>query len=184
MEEKNILLTLLGFYTLRFILIRKQIMKKLLHVGSGGIYLDGFINSDNLLWWKSRERKLDLVMDLGEPWLYEDNSIDGIVGMHVFQQLSWRELVVAFREAFRVLKKGGVMRIGCPMVEIMDKDLDYLLGWNNINLFSEDLLRRVLVDRIGFSKFRERGYRRSYLPELAKADNRPNRGTKYYDAVK
>jgi len=158
-------------------------MMKLLHVGCANRYYEGFINSDMRSSWKRKPHKLDIVMNLGDPWPYEDESIDGIVGMHVFQQLTWRELLVAFREAYRVLKKGGVLRMGCPMVEIEDRSLDYLLGWNNINLFSNDLLKKVLT-RIGFSKIRERGYRKSYLPELAKIDNRPNRGTKYYDVIK
>jgi predicted SAM-dependent methyltransferase len=122
-------------------------------------------------------------MDLGKPWPYDDDSIDGIVGMHVFQQLPWRELVVAFNEARRVLKKGSVLRMGVPSIELEDKSLGWLLGWNNINLFSVDLLLNVLK-RIGFKHVRRRGYRRSRMPELAKLDNRPTRGTHYIEAVK
>jgi len=155
---------------------------KLLHVGAANRYYEGFINSDKLEVWKGKKRKLDLVMDLGKPWPYKDEIVDGIVGMHVFQQLTWRELIVAFSEARRVLKKGGVLRMGVPMVEI-DKPLEYLLGWKNINLFSFGLLDNVLK-RIGFIHFKERGYKRSRLPILATVDNRPNRGTLYYEAVK
>ena len=154
-----------------------------MHVGCANRYYEGFINSDKVEVWKGKKRKLDLVMDLGKPWPYKDESVDGIVGMHVFQQLTWRELLVAFSEAKRVLKKGGVLRIGCPMIEI-DKPLEYLLGWRNINLFSLDLLKTVLVDRIGFRRFRERGYKRSWLPILTIADNRQHRGTLYMDVVK
>ena len=157
----------------------------LLHVGCGGIRFPGFINSDiHTATPRNHPYKVDQVMDLSKTWPYADETVDGIVGMHVFQQLTWRELVVAFREAFRVLKKNGVLRIGCPMIEIADRSLDYLLGWNNINLFSCDLLKRVLVDRIGFTKFRERGYGKCRLPQLAKLDNRPNRGTLYFEAIK
>ena len=155
----------------------------ILHVGCANRYYEGFINSDKVEVWKGKKRKLDLVMDLGKPWPYKDESVDGIVGMHVFQQLTWRELIVAFSEAKRVLKKGGVLRMGCPMIEI-DKPLEYLLGWRNINLFSLDLLKTVLVDRIGFRRFRERGYKRSWLPILTIADNRQHRGTLYMDVVK
>lgn len=156
----------------------------LLHVGCANRYYEGFINSDMRTEWKGKPFKLDQVMDLSKPWPYKDESVDGIVGMHVFQQLTWRELVIAFREAFRVLKRDGVLRMGIPMVEIEDKDLNYLLGWNNVNLFSFDLLKRVLVDRIGFWGFMGREYRHSYLSQLANVDNRPNRGTLYFDAIK
>ena len=155
----------------------------ILHVGCANRYYEGFVNSDKVEVWKGKKRKLDLVMDLGKPWPYEDESVDGIVGMHVFQQLTWRELLMAFSEAKRVLKKGGVLRMGCPMIEI-DKPLEYLLGWRNINLFSLDLLKTVLVDRIGFRRFRERGYKRSWLPILTIADNRQHRGTLYMDVIK
>jgi ubiquinone/menaquinone biosynthesis C-methylase UbiE len=134
--------------------------------------------------WKGKKHRLDLVMDMTKPWPHRDNSVDGIVGMHVFQQIDWRGLVVAFKEAYRVLKEGGVLRIGCPMVEIEDRPLEYLLGWMNINLFSADLLKRVLVKRIGFRHFRQRGFGRSRIPELAKIDNRPGRGTLYYEVIK
>jgi SAM-dependent methyltransferase len=157
----------------------------LLHIGCANRLYEGFINSDKYtVSPRGAPYKLDKVMDIAQTWPYADCSVDGIVSMHVLQQLTWRELVVALKEAYRVLKVGGVMRFGCPMVEIEDKDLDYLLGWRNINLFSIDLLERVLVKRIGFSKFRQRGYRRSALPELARIDNRPNRGTLYFDVIK
>lgn len=159
--------------------------KRLLHIGCGGDYRKGFINSDKVLEWKGETRQLDDVFDLGGPWPYESESVDGIVSMHALQQLTWRELAFfAFPEAKRVLKKGGVMRFGCPMVEIEDKSLEWLLGWNNINLFHEDLLKRVLVDRIGFSDFTERAYRQSAIPELGRVDNRKDRGTRYYEVIK
>jgi len=158
--------------------------KTLLHLGSGGLYYDGFINSDKTLVWKGKKRKLDLIMDAGQIWPYKDKSVDGIVSMHMAQQLSWRELVVAFREAYRVLKPGGVLRMGVPMVEMMDKDLDYLLGWNNINLFSFDLLERVLIERIGFRSIENCDYQQTAIEEFKQIDNRRNRGTWYLEIRK
>lgn len=156
---------------------------KLLHLGCANRYYEGFINSDLRRNWKGKENKIDLQMDISEPWPYEDESIDGIVSMHVLQQLSWRQLLVAISEAKRVLKKGGVMRFGCPMVEIEDRSLEYILGWNNINLFSIDLLRQVF-NRFKFKKFRQRGFGKSRLPVLAKVDNRKDRGTLYFEVIK
>lgn len=158
--------------------------KKFLHIGCANRYYEGFENSDKMTGWKGKKYKLDRVMELGKPWPHKDNSVDGIVSMHVMQQLSWRELVVAFREAYRVLKPGGVMRMGCPMVEVEYKTLDYLLGWNNINLFSFDLLGKVLVGRIGFSSFNDCGYQDTAISEFKKIDNRNGRGTMYFEAIK
>jgi predicted SAM-dependent methyltransferase len=158
-------------------------MSRLLHVGCANRYYEGFENSDKMTHWKGRKYKLDYVMPLGEPWKHQDESVDGIIGMHVFQQLSWRELLVAFREAKRVLRKGGVLRMGCPMVEIEDRSLDYLLGWNNINLFSKDLLERVLK-RIGFSEFKQCDYQETSIEEFKQIDNRKDRGTHYFEIIK
>ena len=124
----------------------------LIHAGCGGRYHEGFINTDKYtVSPRGKPYTLDKVMDLAQPWPFKDRSVDGIVSMHVFQQMTWRELLVAFREAYRVLKKGGVMRMGCPMIDDMSWSIDRALGWKNINLFSFDLLKRVLVDRMGFA---------------------------------
>jgi predicted SAM-dependent methyltransferase len=158
--------------------------KRLLHVGCANRYHEGFENSDKMTGWDDKEYKLDRVMPLGEPWPRSNESVDGIVGMHVFQQLPWRELIVCFREAFRVLKPGGVLRMGIPTAEMTGRKLEWLVGWNNVNLLNEQILRDVLVDHIGFKQLRERGFRRSRIKELGKVDNREKRFTKYFEATK
>lgn len=158
--------------------------KLLLHVGSGGIYFEGLENSDMRREWKGKVLKLDRVLPLGGLWPYTDASVDGVVGMHVFQQLTWRELTMAFQEIHRVLKPGGVLRMGVPMVELEEYTLDYLLGWNNITLFSYELLKKVLVDRIGFAQMYECEYQKTIMPEFKQVDNRKDRGTKYYECLK
>ena len=155
----------------------------LFNIGCGGDYKEGFVNIDrSVVSPRGKRIKVDLVFELGEKWPYnEDNFVDGIVSMHVLQQLSWRDLVMCLREAYRVLKIGGIMRFGCPTVEV-GRDLDYLLGWNNINLFSKDLLEKVF-SRIGFS-LEEKEFGQSKLPILATLDNRKDRGTIYFEAIK
>ena len=146
---------------------------KLLHIGCGGFYHDGFINSDKVTHSKQgRKSKLDKVMELSEPWPFEDNSIDGIVSMSVLQQLHWRDLIFAFRESHRVLKKGGVMRMGVTALE-MGKPIDYILGWNNVNVFTYTLLKDILINHIGYSKCEDRPYMNSDIPEFYHVDNKP-----------
>lgn len=160
---------------------------ELLHLGCANRYKEGFINTDRATTIQgvsgTTENKVDALLDIGKPWNFADNSIDGIVSMHVLQQVPWRELVFGLHEAHRVLKVGGVFRFGCPMIECEDRNIDYLLGWNNINLFSKDLLTQVFK-RIGYSSFRECKFRESDMPILATLDNRRDRGTKYYEAKK
>jgi len=159
----------------------------LVHLGCANRYYEGFINTDKATTIQGlsgrSENKIDAILDIGKKWPFEDESVDGITSMHVLQQVSWRELISGLREAHRVLKRGGVFRFGCPSVEIQDKTLDFLLGWNNINLFSKDLLTEVF-NRLGFSSFRECRFHDSAMPELVEIDNRKDRGTRYYEAIK
>lgn len=141
---------------------------KLLHVGAGNIKHEGLINL----------KKEDL--DISKPWSYETESIDGIVSMQVLQQLNWRDLVVALRESYRVLKKGGVMRFGTLLIE--NEILDYLLGWNNINVFSFDLLTRVL-EEVGFQDIRIRRFRETEQQLFAQVDNRHEHSS-YIECIK
>jgi ubiquinone/menaquinone biosynthesis C-methylase UbiE len=145
--------------------------KVLLHIGCGKRRHKGFINTDK------KE------MDITKTWPWGDESVDGIVSMQVLQQLTWRELLVVISEMKRVLKKGGVMRAGILLVET-EEPLDWILGWNNTNLFSFDLLGRVFIDKFGFSSIRLCRYHDSAIPELTRADNRPDRGTFYLEVIK
>jgi hypothetical protein len=143
----------------------------LLHVGCGKHMHEGFVNTD----------KHD--MDISKPWPHGDASVDGIAAMMVVQCLPWKELIPAFRESHRVLKPGGALRLGVFLVET-NSPLDRFLYGDNINLFSFDLLKNVLVDRIGYSDIRVRRFMDSAIPELAQADNRNRRGASYVEAVK
>jgi SAM-dependent methyltransferase len=157
----------------------------LFHIGCGGDYHEGFVNIDrSTISPRGKKVKVDLVFELGEKWPYDESEfVDGIVGMHVLQQLYWRDLITCLREAYRVLKKGGIIRFGCPTVGLAGYDLDYLLGWNNINLFSYDLLEYVFT-KIGFQDFHQCEFGESLLPILATIDNRKDKGTEYFEAIR
>lgn len=76
------------------------------------------------------------------------------------------------------------MRFGTIMVE-SNKALDYILGWNNINLFSFDLLKRVLKGRIGYKDIKVCEYQETAMPEFKQVDNRAvNRGTFFIECRK
>jgi len=158
--------------------------KVLLHVGCANTCYPGFINCD-MNTESSRGvkyEKLDEVFDLSKTWPHENESVDGIVGMSVFQQLHWRELIFAFRESFRVLKKGGALRMGVTLIE-GGKPIDHILGWNNVNVFSCEILVTVLKDHIGYStcKLCNKGY--TAIPEFVQVDNRSEH-TYYIEAIK
>jgi SAM-dependent methyltransferase len=137
-------------------------MKKILHIGCGPNKINGFINTD-------REE-----LDILEPFPYKNNELDAIVSSHVLQELTWRQLKVTASEMLRVLKPDGVMRMCSPAIE-NGKELEWLLGWGNINLFSIDLLEKFFL-KIGFYYVVECpiGITSSIHPEVVAVDNRPS----------
>lgn len=143
----------------------------LLHIGCGNVRHQGLINTD-----KDE-------MDISKPWPYENESVDGIVSMQVFQCLTWKELMVAFLESYRVLRSGGVMRMGVSLVET-NYPLEKVLYGANINLFSFDLLKNILIDRIGYEKIKLCKWRETAIPEFVLVDSRHNRGSSYIEVTK
>lgn len=145
-------------------------MKVLLHIGCGKRRYEDLINTD-----KNE-------MDIAKPWPHQDGSVDGIVSMCVFQCLFWKDLVFVFKESYRVLKKGGVMRMGVVLVESNYPDL-FLYG-DNLLLFSFDLLKNILVDRTGYSSIKLCKWRETAIPEFIPVDSRHDWGTSYIEVIK
>lgn len=145
--------------------------KVLLHIGCGNCRGEGLINND-----KDE-------MDISKPWPYKDGTVDGIVSMMVFQCLGWPDLMFAFGESYRVLKPGGVMRMGI-VLEDTHEPLERTLYGHNINLFSYSLLESVLKNRIGYSQVKLCKWRETTVPEFVQVDNRHLRGSSYIEVIK
>lgn len=91
---------------------------KKLQVGCGYNPLDGWLNTDLLA--TSRV----VYLDATKPLPFPDNSLDYIFTEHVFEHIDYGNGNNFLKEAFRVLKPGGRIRIATP-------DLPFL-----INLYS------------------------------------------------
>ena len=73
-------------------------------------YLDGWINLDaNFL-----TAKCDVWANLENPLPFRNDSVDVFYSHHVIEHLPDRKLVWHFREMFRCLKRGGMVRAGGP----------------------------------------------------------------------
>ena len=79
-----------------------------LNIGCGTHKLNGFINID------LDAPGADLHADVTQGLPYDDNSIDGIRTEHFIEHLTKKQAYIFFREARRVLKPGGVLRISTP----------------------------------------------------------------------
>ena len=77
-----------------------------LHLGCGEDYKEGWVNVD-------RYSKSDIKHDLNNyPYPFEDNSVDYILAEHIVEHLD--DTLDFFTEAYRILKKGGRLRVQVP----------------------------------------------------------------------
>lgn len=85
------------------------------HVACGRNYKNGWVNIDN-----NRNVKTDILFDLTRGIPFPDRSVDFLYNEHFIEHLSYEEGFEFMKEALRVLKPDGVMRIAFP-------DLDSLI---------------------------------------------------------
>lgn len=94
-----------------------------LHVGCGNILLPGWLN---ILFEKREEYgriihrngTLFLNYNLLKEWPFVESSVSYITGSHFIEHLDLNQGMRFTRECFRILKKGGVIRLSCPDLEV------------------------------------------------------------------
>jgi SAM-dependent methyltransferase len=153
----------------------------------------GWINSD-----RKAAPGIDISCDIREGLPLADGSIDYAVSIHALPEVPYPDLVPVLAELRRVLKPGGVLRLGLPNMErafdayrrgdrdwflIPDEDMRSLGGkliaqliWYGYSRtlfvpeFAEELLRRA-----GFAHVRHcaSGETASPHPEIVALDDRP-----------
>lgn len=100
---------------------RKQ-NRVLLNIGSGNWSHDGWTNLDHLSDWYNKDQRSHHIIpyNIREDSIpYEDNTVDAIYCSHVIEHIENIHIEKLFRECFRVLKKGGIIRITCPDSEFL-----------------------------------------------------------------
>jgi SAM-dependent methyltransferase len=174
-----------------------------LNCGCGPHPAAGWINSDLIA-----AAGVDLRCDVRAGMPLAGASIEYAVAMHVLQDLSWADVPRALAELHRVLRDGGVLRLGLPdlarAVEAYvrgDRDYFYIpdvdassLGGKLITQiiwygsvrtpFTFDYIEELLL-RTGFASVMRCEYRStaSRYPEIVQLDNRP-RETLFVEAQK
>lgn len=83
-----------------------------LHWGCGGSAAPGWINSD-----RGDYPGVDLVCDIRDGLPLPSDSIDYAVSIHALPELPYDDIVPALQELRRLLKPGGVLRLGLPDIE-------------------------------------------------------------------
>ncbi len=71
--------------------------------------------SNNPGWLLLKESDQDITKNLNFP----DTSVDAIFTEHVIEHLDFQDAIKFMKESLRVLKKNGVFRVVCPMLEVV-----------------------------------------------------------------
>jgi predicted SAM-dependent methyltransferase len=79
-----------------------------LHLGSGHSRKEGWINVD------LKTLPVDLAWNLVRPLPLKPRTVDAIFHEHLLEHLSLAQGISLTRECFRLLKPGGVLRLGVP----------------------------------------------------------------------
>jgi predicted SAM-dependent methyltransferase len=180
-----------------------QVAATRLNWGCGPCPTEGWINCD-----AKDGPGIDLCCDIRDGLPLDDGSVDCIAAIHVLQDLPYADIAAALRELRRVLRPGGVLRLGLPD---LDKAIDAY--WHNDRCYfyvpdsdarsvaaklvtqitwygsvrtpmNYDFVREWLLNA-GFRDVRACpfGVTRSRFLELASLDNRP-RESLFVEAIK
>lgn len=84
-----------------------------LQLGCGTKRFEDFLNTDAF-----HNKEVDLNIDLRFPLPLASDAWKGIYAHHVVEHIGYEDARRLFKECFRVLKKGGILRIAVPDVEL------------------------------------------------------------------
>ena len=89
--------------------------EKKLHIGCGSNILKGWLNTD------LNDSDSIAFLDAGSNFPIQSDSFDFIYSEHLFEHLKVEQQINMLVEGYRILKKGGVMRIATPNLDFLFK---------------------------------------------------------------
>ena len=87
-----------------------------LHLGCGKKFIPGFIHID-----LADYPHIDYKRNISDLSMFEDNSVDLIYCCHAVEYFDREEVRNILKEWYRVLKKGGILRVAVPDFEAIVK---------------------------------------------------------------
>jgi predicted SAM-dependent methyltransferase len=97
-----------------------------IHLGCGEIVSDEFINVDSRVF-----RHIHHVHRADKLPMFQDNSANMIYASHILEHFRMDEVPIVLKEWYRILKPGGVLRVGVPDFDTIIKV--YLENGRNID---------------------------------------------------
>lgn len=160
-----------------------------LHLGCGTNLPKGWTNIDNNYDKNINLKKLDLNWDLTKELPYKNDSVDKIFHEHFIEHLEKPAGEKFLRECYRLLKPGGVMRLGWPDMALLirayatrdkkyfsyiEKNVfwgmkyqlwdelvsDYFYSWDHRYAYSKKHMQTLLED-IGFKNIKTKKFQQS-----------------------
>ncbi len=137
-------------------------------------------------------------LDVSQRFPFDSNSVSAVYSTHMLEHLPLDIATNCVRESLRVLKPGGIFRVGVPDLDIAIETYDpsdpdpFVLkvfeaqqSWQKDRhswMYNEVSLAAFLR-AAGFSEPRRRGFQEGDCPDLELLDNRPNE-TLFMEAIK
>ena len=110
-----------------------------INCGCGRYPLAGFVNLDKKKGWVAQDGLKD----------FEDFSISGITISHMLIYLSHRETYDFFKECYRVLGQGGIIRITEDNTTSPESEI--FGGWRDFITLTDPKIMIILLEKAGFT---------------------------------
>lgn len=165
---------------------------KRLNWGCGPCVAPGWVNAD-----RHPGFGVDLSCDIRDGFPLPDETFEYIVGIHVLQDLPYPDVLPALSELRRVLKAGGVLRLGLPDLDkairaylredhgyfyVPDRDaqdigaklVTQLVWYGSVRTPFTFGFIREMTERAGFRRVRRCSFRETFspYPDIVSLDNR------------
>lgn len=146
-----------------------------LHLGCGNRNIPGFANID-----LAKYKHIHYRRPVEDLKIFEDNSAELIYASHVLEYFDAREVNKVLKEWFRVLEKGGILRVAVPDFEALIrvykkyKKLDMITGplYGRWKIFGSEKIAyhkmvydfesfKKLLEKNGFTKVRRYDWRKT-----------------------
>jgi predicted SAM-dependent methyltransferase len=92
---------------------QKSTTQKKIQIGCGSNILEGWLNTD------LNYKENIAFLDAGMEFPLDSNTFDFVYSEHLFEHLKVEQQLNMLTESYRILKKGGVMRIAMPSIDFL-----------------------------------------------------------------